>query len=110
MKKVIFVFLTVFVLSCSAIKTRSIANDIVNNTDRVATVCSAVALFEAVGMTAPGADVCADAVRVINSDAYRTIYDVANCARRHEVESRDFRFCVSAVDGWESVAKKLGGK
>lgn len=119
--------------SCASLKRRSIADDIetltnrvkvaddtetLTNrvkvadgiktlTNRVETVCTAVELFEAVGVEAPGTDRCKRAIKLIDSAAYVALYDVASCVQDNDIKSTDFAVCVARVEPWKRIAETL---
>jgi len=103
-------FGVVTVSGCSTIKQRNILNALENGTGRVADVCNTVDYFEAVGVAVPGSAGCIEIMKVIDSEEYKTIYDVASCGKRYDDDSKKFIKCVAAVDGWKSLAKRIAGQ
>lgn len=107
MKFYALLIIVLLLSSCSAIKQRSIARDLVDMSDRVSLVCETVELFTAAGLQAPYMDNCREVLRAIKTTEYGTVYDIANCARRFDADTTDFKRCVAHVPGWKRLAKDM---
>ena len=109
MKFLIVAFIAALLCSCSAIKNRSITNDLAGApkiVDRVKTVCETAELFTAVGVEVPGAKQCVESLKKA-SPYYETVFDVSKCVRQFDPKTRGFRRCISNVELWPMLAGKL---
>lgn len=98
---------TIGLLGCTAIKQRSIADDLIDTSNLVLLVCESAALFESAGLEVPGADMCGSAMDVVGSNEYAIIYDAAKCVKKNNVKTEKFLECIDSVDGWKVLAEKL---
>lgn len=111
MKKTLILFTALFFAGgCSAIKSSTIADELEQWTGRAKAVCASVELFHSVGVDAPGVEQCRKAIKAIDSEYYAVIYDVATCAQDNKPNSQEFAICVSSVESWEPVAKKIASE
>ena len=105
MKNIIAILVCTSVLaSCSAIKGRSITNDLKGLpllVDRVALVCSASNVL-GIG----NADKCLEVVDALDEADRPVVYDTAECIEDYK-DPASIKTCVSALEGWGDLYKEL---
>lgn len=104
MKNLIVLLTLIALTGCSAIKSRSIINDLNNASkmvDRVGIVCNAADL-----LGIPDADKCVNVVSKLQKADLVAVYDTAECIDSHK-EKVNVSTCIDAVKGWKKVAEKL---